>query len=157
MHRPEKGNKRRTIGLHYAAASAISEYIEAAGLTSGPLFRAKKSSKSDGLSNRQIAEVTMWRTVQGHLNRLPGSTTDVELPDGSKLVRRIYTPHSLRATTATLLLDSGVDITKVPRSRSSSAIATLRQHRFTTRDGGQRRRAPVTMCRFESAILSGFA
>lgn len=32
----EKGDKRRTIGLHYAAAQAITEYIEAAGISSGP-------------------------------------------------------------------------------------------------------------------------
>ena len=30
-----------------------------------------------------------------------------------KVTRCIYTPHSLRATTATLLLDAGVDIIKV--------------------------------------------
>ena len=30
-----------------------------------------------------------------------------------KVKRCIYTPHSLRATTATLLLDAGVDIIKV--------------------------------------------
>jgi integrase len=35
----EKGDKRRTIGLHFQAAQAIAEYIEKAGLTSGPLFR----------------------------------------------------------------------------------------------------------------------
>lgn len=37
----EKGDKRRTIGLHYQAAQAIAEYIEKAGITSGPLFRPR--------------------------------------------------------------------------------------------------------------------
>jgi len=37
----EKGDKRRTIGLHYAAAQAIHEYIQRAELTSGPLFRPR--------------------------------------------------------------------------------------------------------------------
>jgi integrase len=36
----EKGNKHRTIGIHFAAAEAISDYIGKAGLESGPLFRA---------------------------------------------------------------------------------------------------------------------
>ena len=36
MH--ENGDKRRTFGLHFHAAQAISEYIEKAGLTSGPYF-----------------------------------------------------------------------------------------------------------------------
>ena len=31
----------------------------------------------------------------------------------TKVKRCVYTPHSLRATTATLLLDAGVDIIKV--------------------------------------------
>jgi site-specific recombinase XerD len=63
----EKGDKHRRIGLHFAAAEAISAYIAKAEISKGPLFRAR-------------------------LN---------------------YTPHSLRATTATLLLDAGVDIIKV--------------------------------------------
>jgi integrase len=36
-----------------------------------------------------------------------------ELPDGSKVMECIYTPHSLRPTAAALLLDSGVDIMEV--------------------------------------------
>lgn len=38
---------------------------------------------------------------------------ELENPDGAKTATCIYTPHSLRATTATLLLDAGVDIRKV--------------------------------------------
>lgn len=37
----------------------------------------------------------------------------IEGVDGSKVKRCIYSPHSLRATTATLLLDSGVAIEAV--------------------------------------------
>src|SRR5205085_3564497 len=40
----EKGDKRRTIGLHFAAAQAIQEYIAKAELTSGPLFRRRLNS-----------------------------------------------------------------------------------------------------------------
>jgi site-specific recombinase XerD len=120
----EKGNKRRTIGLHYAAASAIAEYMEAASLTSGPLFRPRKSAHTEEFSERHIDEVTMWRLVQGYLNRLPGSTSEVIAPDGSKVFRCIYTPHSLRATTATLLLEAGVDITKVQKLLGHRHITT---------------------------------
>ena len=42
----EKGDKRRTIGLHLAAAQAIQEYIEHAGVTSGPLFRPRLNPRS---------------------------------------------------------------------------------------------------------------
>ena len=38
-----------------------------------------------------------------------------ELEDGSIEVRCEYTPHSLRATTATLLLDAGEDIREVQK------------------------------------------
>ncbi len=55
----------------------------------------------------------MWRVVLSYLERLPGSTHEVTSADGSARRECIYTPHSLRATTATLLLDAGVDIRKV--------------------------------------------
>lgn len=109
----EKGGKRRTIGIHYAAAEAIKEYIREAGLTGGPLFRARKGSRSEELSQRAIDPVSLWRLVEGYLTRLPGATHEVPCPDGSTRRVSVYTPHSLRATTATLLLDAGVDITKV--------------------------------------------
>jgi site-specific recombinase XerD len=46
----EKGNKRRTIGLHYAASQAIQEYTTKAGLTGGPLFRPVHNSRSRDLA-----------------------------------------------------------------------------------------------------------
>jgi len=110
----EKGDKRRAIGLHFNAAQAISEYVEKAGLTSGPLFRAQAAPRSrEKLSNRPMDSATMYRVIQSYLNRLPGAMKEEELEDGSKIERCVYTPHSLRATTATLLLDAGVDIRKV--------------------------------------------
>jgi site-specific recombinase XerD len=59
----------------------------------------------------------MYTLLQSYLSRLPGSLREEEVTaeDGSttKVTRCVYTPHSLRATTATLLLDAGVDIIKV--------------------------------------------
>ena len=55
----------------------------------------------------------MYRLIQGYLERLPGAIKEIELPDGRTVKRCVYTPHSLRATAATLLLDAGVDITDV--------------------------------------------
>jgi len=46
----EKGNKRRTIGLHYAASQAIQEYTTKAGLTGGPLFMPVHNSRSRDLA-----------------------------------------------------------------------------------------------------------
>jgi integrase len=110
----EKGDRRRTIGLHFNAAQAIGEHIEKAGITSGPLFRAQAAPKSrEKLSNRSMDSATMYRVIQGYLRRLPGAMKKKQIEDGSEVEYCVYTPHSLRATTATLLLDAGVDIKKV--------------------------------------------
>ena len=113
----EKGNKHRRIGLHFAAAQAIGEYVKKAGLTQGPLFRARKNSRQYELGDKPISLVTMYTLLQGYLSKLPGAMHEKELKevDGTvrKVTRCVYTPHSIRATTATLLLDAGVNIIKV--------------------------------------------
>ena len=68
----EKGSRRRTIGLHFNAAEAIHEYIAKAGLTSGPLFRPRRNSRSKKLSNESFHPVTMYRLIQGYLEPPPG-------------------------------------------------------------------------------------
>jgi site-specific recombinase XerD len=113
----EKGDKHRRIGLHFAAGEAVSEYVSKAELKKGPLFRARRNSRLMELSEQPMCVVTMYNLLQGYLSRLPGSMHEEEVTaeDGSttKVSRCVYTPHSLRATTATLLLDAGVDIIKV--------------------------------------------
>lgn len=109
----EKGDKRRTIGLHYQAAQAIHEYIDKAGLTSGPLFRPRKGSRGQRLAERAFEVSGLYLAIQSYLERLPGAMKEELLPGGATVRHCIYTPHSLRATTATLLLDAGVDIRKV--------------------------------------------
>ncbi len=109
----EKGDKRRTIGLHFQAAQAIAEYIEKAGLTAGPLFRPRLNSRSQKLGSGSMSPWTLWRVVEGYLVQLPGAVKEEQLPDGSIARQCVFTPHSIRATTATLLLDAGVDIIKV--------------------------------------------
>jgi integrase len=108
----EKGARRRTIGLHFAAAEAIQEYIGNAGLSSGPLFRPRRNSQSLKLSDDGFHPATMYRLIQGYLQRLPQAARPDEGGPPSAL-RCVYTPHSLRATTATLLLGAGIDIRKV--------------------------------------------
>jgi site-specific recombinase XerD len=55
----------------------------------------------------------MSRLLMNYLERLPGAVQEVEMADGQKLLRCVYSPHSLRATTATLLLDAGAAIESV--------------------------------------------
>jgi integrase/recombinase XerC len=109
----EKGDKRRTIGLHVNAAAAITEYIAKAELTSGPLFRPRLGPRSQRLADRSLEPSAFYKLVLHYLEQLPSALKQEQLPDGSTVQRCIYTPHSLRATTATLLLDAGVDIIKV--------------------------------------------
>jgi site-specific recombinase XerD len=109
----EKGDRWRMIGLHFAAAEAIAEYIDRAGITRGPLFRARRSSRSTELADRQMNPATMYLLMRGYLRRLPGAMKEPRAGDPDGIRACIYTPHSLRATTATLLLGAGVDIIKV--------------------------------------------
>jgi site-specific recombinase XerD len=108
----EKGESRRTIGLHYAASQALQQYIEQAALSSGPLFRPQRPHRKE-LATRAMSPRTMWRLLKRYLEHLPNAMRERELPDGRKTRECLYTPHSLRATAATLLLDSGVDIMEV--------------------------------------------
>jgi integrase/recombinase XerC len=109
----EKGDKRRTIGLNPVAGQAIEEYIQHAGLTSGPLFRPRRAPGSDELAGRAISEVSLYRVILSYLQRLPGAMKETTGKDGKPQMRCIYTPHSLRATTATLLLDGNNDMAEV--------------------------------------------
>jgi hypothetical protein len=47
--------------------------------------------------------------IMSYLERLPNSMKEIETPDGEKRNVCIYTPHSLRATAATLLLDANME------------------------------------------------
>lgn len=133
----EKGNKHRTIGLNPVAAQAIEEYIHRAGLTSGPLFRPRRAPASGDLSERPMGEVTMYRAILDYLVRLPGALKEITGMDGKPKIRCIYTPHSLRATNATLLLDGNTDIRKVQELLGHRHVTTTQiydKRRRTTSD-----------------------
>ena len=80
----------------------------------------------------------MYLLIQGYLERLPGAVKEEQLADGSTVRRSIYTPHSLRATTATLLLDANVDIVKVKDLLGHRHITTTqiydKRRRFDLRE-----------------------
>ena len=89
--------------------------------------------------------------MQRYLARLPSSLRkeDVTAEDGTvtKVKRCVYTPHSLRATTATLLLDAGVDIIKVKELLGHRHVTTTQiydKRRRSTKEGGLARRTDLT-------------
>lgn len=104
--------------------------MEITGIESGPLFRPRLAPRSEALGDRAITERTMNRLLMGCLDRLPGAVHDMELPGGANVRRGLYSPHSLRATAATMLLDSGVPIEAVQdllRPQAHHHHADLRQ------------------------------
>lgn len=120
----EKGDRSRTIGLHAAAAQAIQEYLEQSGLKNGPLFRPLASSREE-LAPHALAEISMYTLLLRYLRQLPGAQRSVATAGGKPAPSRcLYSPHSLRATTATLLLESGVDIVKVQELLGHRHITT---------------------------------
>lgn len=108
-----KGNHKQTVGVNFRAAEAIGAYVKQAGITSGALFRPRLNPRSKKLGDAYMHPATMHRVLVSYLERLPGAVKEEQLPDGTVKRRCLYTAHSLRATTATLLLSNGVDIRKV--------------------------------------------
>ncbi len=103
----EKGRSRskRTVGIHLHCAEAIREYLAGAEVDRGPLFRARLNSRSQKLGQKPISQPAMYRVVLQYLEGLPRAF------DAEGKCR--YSPHSLRATTATLLDEAGVPIKRI--------------------------------------------
>ena len=66
----------------------------------------------------------MYNVILAYLARLPKALREVVNSDGSKALRCTYTPHSLRATAATLLLEAAIDIAKVQELLGHRHITT---------------------------------
>jgi integrase len=71
-----------------------------------------------------MSPTTLWRVAEGYLMQLPGAVKADQRPDGSIAHQCVFTPHSIRATTATLLLDAGVDIITVKELPGHGHITT---------------------------------
>jgi site-specific recombinase XerD len=84
----EKGDKRRTIGLHYTAAQIIKEYVDKADHKRSPIPGDAHFQEQETLyENNRLCD-----DVPRH-SGLPRAVA------WSSIVNRcIYTPHSLRAT-----------------------------------------------------------
>ena len=125
-----RGKSKRRIGINFVAAEAIREYVKVAGITGGPLFRARSGSRGEKLAERPMSQAALYRLLLSYLERVPGAMVEqeqvvlpgeastseaetVESPTPEPKLRCRYTPHSLRATTATLLDEAGVGIKKI--------------------------------------------
>ena len=107
-----KGDNTALDGIHPKAFVAVRQYREVAGIAAGPLFRPQANRGSEKLANRRMHKNTMARLIQSYLNRVPGGMVPRQNAHGEEVLFSYFTPHSLRATTATLL-----DQRDVPRVR----------------------------------------
>jgi len=89
----EKGNRHRTIGIHFAATEAIAEYVSKAELESGPLFRARRAPRADELGEQPMGDASMYRVVADYLERLPGA-----VKEGAHLQHPLAARHHRDAT-----------------------------------------------------------
>ena len=134
IHEKGKETSKRRVGINKRCAEALQEYIEKAELTSGPLFRPKVGSRSKKLASRKMTAVTMWRLLQSYLEQLSKSMREVELPDGTKVRRCVFTPHSLRATTATQAHEAGAPILAIQELLGHKQIKTTQGYVKTAND-----------------------
>jgi hypothetical protein len=97
---------------------------------------ARTGPKSQALAPRAIGVRAMYNLVRRYFEQLPRALRPVA--EGSSLQRCLYTPHSLRATTATLLLKAGVDLLEVQELLGHRHVTTTQiydKRVRQTRDG----------------------
>lgn len=105
-----KGSKERICPVGQPALEAISRYRSQAGVQQGPLFINKSRGR---LSARSV-----WLTMKKHLQSA-GLPTDMS-------------PHKLRHSFATHLLDNGADLRSVQTLLGHSSLSTTQIYTHVT-------------------------
>jgi len=102
----EKGGKEHAVPVHHRAEEYIDAYVEVAGITAGPLFRATDNGY---VTARRLTRFTAWEMVKRRAKAagLPENTTN----------------HTFRATGITVYLENGGTI---ENARNIAAHASIR-------------------------------
>jgi integrase len=103
-----------------------------------PAVKGGVDPHTEELGTTAMHPRTMWVVLKRYLSNVPNALRERELPSGEKTVECVYTPHSLRATAATLLLDSGVDIMEVKELLGHRHVTTTQiydKRRRAAREG----------------------
>ncbi len=105
-----KGRKERLVPAGAPALAAIQRYRSEAGVTAGPLFLNK--------SRRRMSTVAVWAVVRKYLRH-----TSIPLK---------ISPHKLRHSFATHLLDAGADLRSVQSLLGHASISTTQIYTHVT-------------------------
>lgn len=106
-----KGNKERINALHDRILDIVQVWLEERGFEPGPLFlRARKGNRlvNESISGQTIYDIIIRRYKDAGLNRL--------------------TPHDLRRTFATKLLENGEDVFLVQDLMGHSSVETTKNY-----------------------------
>jgi len=106
-----KGNKERINALHDRNLDIIYTWLDERGLAPGPLFlRARKGNRlvNEPISGQTIYDIIIRRYKEAGLKRL--------------------TPHDLRRTFATKLLENGEDVFLVQDLMGHSSVETTKNY-----------------------------
>ncbi len=106
-----KGNKERLNALHDRNLDIIQVWLDERGLEPGPLFlRARKGNRlvNEPISGQTIYDIIIRRYKEAGLKRL--------------------TPHDLRRTFATKLLENGEDVFLVQDLMGHSSVETTKNY-----------------------------
>jgi len=95
----EKGGHHRTIGIHFAAAEAISEYIRKTGLATGPLFRARRAPRTDELGdNTKDPRYRLIETLSALVEAYDDEHHEVPDVSGVEMLRYLMEEQNLKQT-----------------------------------------------------------
>jgi site-specific recombinase XerD len=105
-----KGRKERVVPVGAPALEAIQRYRQQARVEAGPLFLSKV--------RKRISAVNVWLAIQRYL---PHTTIPVHV-----------TPHKLRHSFATHLLDAGADLRSVQSLLGHASLSTTQIYTHVT-------------------------
>jgi site-specific recombinase XerD len=105
-----KGRKERIVPVGKLALEAIQKYRQAAGVNAGPLFINK--------SRRRLGTRSVWLSLKRYL-------VHAKIP-------RTISPHKLRHSFATHLLDAGADLRSVQTLLGHASLSTTQIYTHVT-------------------------